>query len=158
MVNDTPKKRSFIFLLLVVCLMSSCCVLGFTINKSNVVRTNDKKAVNIPTSLTMNNPLFDHNQRKGYSFSTSLKAEEKESSSSGLLDDYEKRGNVFFAIVMLTIVWIFSIPPEFRRAHFCSTKEVRYDCVSFGEWTSAIGDYYKGGGGVHFDFSIEKKF
>jgi hypothetical protein len=25
------------------------------------------------------------------------------------------------------------------------------------EWTSGIADYYKNGGGVHFDFSIDPK-
>jgi hypothetical protein len=71
------------------------------------------------------------------------------------------RGKVIQAIVLVICVWSFSIPPEFRRAHFCPTTlcvESRAscnDCVTFGEWKGKLADYYKGGGGVNFDFSID---
>lgn len=29
------------------------------------------------------------------------------------------------------------------------------NCITAKEWTKGVGDYYKNGGGVQFDFSIE---
>jgi hypothetical protein len=75
--------------------------------------------------------------------------------------DGKNRGYVIEAIVLSICVWFFSIPPEFRRTHFCPTsrcvenRATCYDCVTFGEWKVRVADYYKGGGGVHFDFSID---
>ena len=83
---------------------------------------------------------------------------------SDWMDGSEKRGNIFFAFVLLTIVWTFTLPLDLRREHFCfsrecrldNTKELCYDCVSIGEWTKQVADYYKGGGGFHFDLSVKK--
>ena len=75
--------------------------------------------------------------------------------------DGKNRGYVLQTIVLSICVWFFSIPPEFRRTHFCPTsrcvenRSTCYDCVTFGEWKVRVADYYKGGGGVHFDFSID---
>ena len=74
--------------------------------------------------------------------------------------DGSERGNIIMAFVFFVCVWLFSIPPEFRRAHICTTQvcvENRarcYDCRTFEEWTSDIKAYYAGGGGIQFDFSI----
>lgn len=48
------------------------------------------------------------------------------SSTTALADanksvDGTGRGNVILALVGLIAIWIFSIPPEFRRAHICTT-------------------------------------
>jgi hypothetical protein len=74
------------------------------------------------------------------------------------------RGSVIQVLVLLGIVWLFSIPPEFRRAHFCvgerggipcvENRAKCYDCVTFKEWTSDVSEYYKNGGGVQFDFTV----
>jgi hypothetical protein len=75
--------------------------------------------------------------------------------------DGKGRGYVLQTIVLSICVWFFSIPPEFRRTHFCPTSKCVenrascYDCTTFGEWKVRVADYYKGGGGVHFDFSID---
>lgn len=73
------------------------------------------------------------------------------------------RGLVVMAISLFACVWIFSIPPEFRRAHICTSNRpsVVVDgssstCVPLGAWVDDVADYYKGGGGVHFDFSIDQ--
>lgn len=66
---------------------------------------------------------------------------------------------------MLVNVWIFSIPPEFRRQKICSTTcEQNRDssslcaaCVTGPEWVEEVLDYYRNGGGVHFDFSIAEE-
>ena len=80
-------------------------------------------------------------------------------------EESEKRGNILFAFSLLVCVWSFSIPPELRREHFCFSEKCRldntaplcYDCITFSEWTGKVADYYKGGGGIKFDFSIEEK-
>ena len=80
-------------------------------------------------------------------------------------EESEKRGNVLFAIVLVICIWSFSIPPELRREHICFSEKCRldntgkfcYDCINFSELTGKISDYYKGGGGVNFDFSVEEK-
>jgi hypothetical protein len=75
--------------------------------------------------------------------------------------DGKNRGKVIQVIVLSICVWFFSIPPEFRRTHFCPTsrcvenRATCYECTTFGEWKVRVADYYKGGGGVHFDFSID---
>ena len=115
-------------------------------NYNQIVRT-------IGSSGTMNN-VVDINTS-----STSLHAEKK----NNVLAEYEERGKYLFAIVMFAIIWSFTIPPEIRRQHICFSRNCRldntgkfcYDCVSFGEYADQIAEYYKGGGGIKFDFSIE---
>ncbi len=79
----------------------------------------------------------------------------------GKYDDGSERGYVLQVIVVAICVWSFSIPTEFRRASFCPTtrcvenRASCNDCVTFSEWKIKVIDYYKGGGGVNFDFSID---
>jgi hypothetical protein len=81
--------------------------------------------------------------------------------SKGKYDFGSGRGKIIQVIVLAVCVWSFSIPPEFRRARFCTTSacvESRAscnDCVTFSEWKIKVVEYYKGGGGVNFDFSID---
>jgi hypothetical protein len=60
-------------------------------------------------------------------------------------------------IVLALCIWLFSIPTEFRRAHLCSDEDaaVYEQCWTLGQWTDGVADYYKKGGGVNFDFSID---
>lgn len=75
--------------------------------------------------------------------------------------DGSGRGNFILALSILVCVWIFSIPPEFRRAHFCTTapcvenRAACYDCVTFDEWRTKLKTYYDNGGGLQFDFTID---
>jgi hypothetical protein len=77
--------------------------------------------------------------------------------------DGSRRGGYIFALVVAFCVWQFTIPPKFRRAHFCSSEACVQqrsscsDCVTIQEWTSDIADYYRGGGGIQWDFSIDPK-
>ncbi|GFH55710.1 hypothetical protein CTEN210_12186 [Chaetoceros tenuissimus] len=79
------------------------------------------------------------------------------------MDESESRGNILLGFALAVCIWAFSIPPELRREHFCFTdkcvenRSYCYDCVTFGEWYGQVKEYYANGGGVHFDFSIEKK-
>ena len=73
------------------------------------------------------------------------------------------RGTPILIFVMAACIWIFSIPPEFRRAYICAgtpcleQRSLCNDCVTVTEWKDGILDYYKNGGGVQFDFSIDPK-
>jgi hypothetical protein len=73
------------------------------------------------------------------------------------------RGFVILAIVLLINLWFFTIPPEIRRAHICTTDRCVqdrawcYDCKTFREVKDGVSDYYAGGGGIKWDFSVEQK-
>jgi hypothetical protein len=71
------------------------------------------------------------------------------------------RGISLFLAVLLFNVWLFSIPPEFRRAKNCSAEQVRLNpdskCMTSEMWWGGIAEYYRTGGSVQFDFSIEGK-
>ena len=74
--------------------------------------------------------------------------------------DGSREGRVLLIISCFAVVWGFSIPPEFRRARICTedqvavaAKEAR--CTTFDNWKSELSQYYKDGGGVKFNFSVE---
>jgi len=61
-------------------------------------------------------------------------------------------------IVLALCVWLFTIPPSFRRANICTVDPALVrtaNCVSLSEWVDDVGEYYKNGGGVQWDFSID---
>jgi hypothetical protein len=70
--------------------------------------------------------------------------------------DGSGRGLVLMALTLTACVWIFSIPPQYRRAHICATNVERSDCVPLGSWASDVQEYYRHGGGIHFDFTIDQ--
>lgn len=73
------------------------------------------------------------------------------------------RGAYLLGIVLLACLWVFSIPPEFRRAYLCGSERCEQDrtaylcndCITTKEWREGIMDYYRSGGGIQFDFSID---
>jgi hypothetical protein len=79
--------------------------------------------------------------------------------------DGTQRGAWLLGVVLLACLWIFSIPPEFRRAYLCGSDRcvqnrsayLCNDCMTPDEWKQGIVDYYRTGGGVQFDFSIDPK-
>jgi hypothetical protein len=70
--------------------------------------------------------------------------------------DGSGRGLLLMALSLMACVWIFSIPPEYRRAHICSTSVERGDCIPLNVWVNDVKTYYRNGGGVHFDFTIDQ--
>ena len=82
------------------------------------------------------------NEPKGYTKET------------GLVEGY-----YLFGLAMLVSIWMFSVPVEYRRAQLCSEQEVidnpTSNCMTMDTWTSGIADYYRNGGGVKFDFSVD---
>ena len=77
-------------------------------------------------------------------------------------NDGLRRGLVLQIIVFGICAWLFTIPPEFRRAYLCPADiycqeegSCSRDCVTTSEWISGVTEYYKGGGGIQWDFSID---
>ena len=174
--------KSQLFSLWMTCFISCCYVTHvhcFTVTSSSLDRHPSSLATIdlYHTNQSHHNylqPSLASKQRTSTTstFSTCLhvtknkkQSEPQNPPSSDLLDGYEKRGLVLFALVAITNIWSFTIPVELRRAHICSTQKcvedntgrLCYDCISWGEWKERVVDYYKGGGGIHFDFSVEEK-
>jgi hypothetical protein len=81
-----------------------------------------------------------------------------------IVDQGIGRGIPILGLVLLACVWLFTIPPEFRRAYICpdSCAKVEYqaapacqECVTGEEWINGVKEYYKNGGGIQWDFSID---
>jgi hypothetical protein len=70
-------------------------------------------------------------------------------------------GVPLLAVVLMISVWFFTIPVELRRARLCTEQQVidnpQSRCMTWDNWTSGVADYYKNGGGLQFDFSIERE-
>jgi hypothetical protein len=92
--------------------------------------------------------------------STSLFSEPNKKKSTNEIIGID-RGLYLIAIVIFFNVWIFSIPPEFRRAKLCSEEQViQYPdsgCITGAKWASGVKEYYANGGGISFDFSVDPK-
>lgn len=106
-------------------------------------------------------PVFDDRQSKAVLSSdpiTAVKAQNQgdrnDADPTGM-----KRGLVLFPLMILVSIWMFSIPPEYRRAKICTEQQVIDNpgskCITAGNWISGIQDYYRNGGGVEFDFTID---
>ncbi|KAL7546157.1 hypothetical protein ACHAWF_009499 [Thalassiosira exigua] len=72
-----------------------------------------------------------------------------------------KEGKYLLIFAMFVTIWMFSIPPEFRRARLCREEDVKLypdrHCTTFEAWRKGVAEYYANGGGVEFDFSVEGK-
>ena len=80
--------------------------------------------------------------------------------SGGSNVDGTQEGRILLIISCLAVVWGFSIPPEFRRARICTEEQVaaaakEAHCTTFDNWKSELSQYYKDGGGIKFNFSVE---
>jgi len=79
------------------------------------------------------------------------------------LDDLQgtKAGVVILTFVMVIILWGFTIPPSIRRSTICTddrclpNRSRCYDCKTLGELKKEVEDYYAGGGGIKWDFSVD---
>ncbi len=158
MIATAARKLLAIFAALSLCNLTSAFVPLSSSSSSTTLRNC------IHTSFSTNPSASSIRTKAPSSPSQSLitlHAEKKDS----LIADYEERGKYLFAFVMAAIIWSFSIPPEIRRQHLCFSRNCRldntgkfcYDCISFGEYTNMVKEYYQGGGGIKFDFSIDKK-
>lgn len=119
---------------------------GFVISKSSIAKNNfinNNAHESARTTAPFTRPRLDMR----------LQGEQRNKADTGGM----QRGAVLMAIVMTICVWMFSIPPEFRRAKLCDEKQsaVYAQCQTPQQWTQGVADYYKNGGGIHFDFSID---
>jgi hypothetical protein len=85
----------------------------------------------------------------------------------GLSADGTDRGIILQVIVVLAALWFFTVPPEFRRTKICpptsnpdefvaTTTGLRpRDCITSEEFQQNVQDYYRNGGGIQWDFSID---
>ena len=80
------------------------------------------------------------------------------------VNDGSGRGVPILLIVLLGCVWMFTIPPEFRRAYICPDACAKVEnqaaptcqtCITGEEWVNGIKEYYANGGGIQWDFSID---
>ena len=71
------------------------------------------------------------------------------------------RGVPLLLMALAASLWFFTIPPDFRRTHICTTdrcvadRAFCSDCRTISEFRDDIATYYKNGGGVQWDFSID---
>jgi len=143
---------------LVAALLLLCCVervTSFTANYSSSrlpIKT---------TSLIPNNKNRHINSNKVYKvYNTVPTTTTTLQMNGGSNVDGSKEGRVLLIISCLAVVWGFSIPPEFRRARICTEEQVaaaakEAHCTTFDNWKSELSQYYKDGGGVKFNFSVE---
>lgn len=115
-------------------------------------------------SLKIDIPLLTHdNSMRIANRGSNLLLQYSKDERPNFYGESEKRGAILLSFVMLLCVWSFSIPVELRRDHLCFTEKCAsnrsscYDCITIGEWYEKISEYYAGGGGVNFDFSVEQK-
>jgi hypothetical protein len=116
-------------------------------------------------------PTLHHRVAPGLSFSRRLPWFDPSSTTLHLSKDNNNeeenntdplgisRGAILFLVVASANLWLFSVPPEFRRARNCSEEQVLLypdrKCMTTEMWWGGIADYYRNGGGFQFDFSME---
>jgi len=138
--------------LLLSCFSSGCCVSAFT---TTIAPSTVKSAESKQFNGRMATAFVSHPADK-----TTTSLQMSGGSNPDVDTDGTDAGKYLLIIVLLVNVWAFSIPVEFRRARFCTEEDVRLypdrHCTTFETWKTGIFDYYANGGGVHFDFSVEK--
>ncbi len=155
----TKRKnfRTLLLILLAVSFRKPCQAFSPTKSTGIRYRTNAKQ---LPQELPLTFGI-----RKGYSPQDLSRQRHIHlfQSKGNIQVDGTARGFALFSLVLAACVWLFSIPPEFRRAHFCFVEkcvEERskcYDCVTMSEWMDGVTEYYQKGGGVQFDFTVAEE-
>ena len=156
--NSHYSRRHALFAVVAVLISAACfqeCQ-GFV--PSHVARKYDSCASTAPISPSlitndqkMNAVIFRHGSKMQQSTNTRLQMSKIDGSG---------RGTVIQVFVLAICVWIFTIPPEFRRAYICQTdgciaeRSKCNDCVTPSEWREGIAEYYKNGGGIEWNFEI----
>jgi hypothetical protein len=114
------------------------------------------------TTTPTRNPcsLFENQQQPLQTVVPSRQSNHRRFASPNSSVDGTGRGLILWVVVFACVVWSFSIPTEFRRAHFCTiercveNRSQCSDCVTFSEWKQGVADYYRNGGGIEFDFTV----
>ena len=77
----------------------------------------------------------------------------------------QRRGAVVLGTVVALCIWLFSVPPDIRRANICglSGDSIFSDCVPLPTLANRVAEHYQSCGGegtpacVQFDFSIDPR-
>lgn len=80
-------------------------------------------------------------------------------------DGVEGAGTALLAMSLLLSAWLFTVPPEFRRAYLCPAElfvldvpvEERRECTPLSQWFADVFDYYRQGGGIQWDFTVDPR-
>ena len=142
-------------LLAVILLLCCSCeiVTAFTVPSRAVVPRERSRAV------SNNNIIYNNKIPKKEVVSTTTTTLSMGGGSYNV--DGTEEGKYILSFVFFLCVMGFSIPPEFRRARLCTEEQVAASdpsshCTTFNTWKSELAQYYKDGGGIKFDFSLEK--
>lgn len=165
------KWSSHYYVALVVVLLACCQQVersnAFSPSTTSVGRRRNVAptviVVDYPTTfMDSSSVLKNPSSRASSSSTTTLFSSEPPETKSGRTNQIIglNRGAYIMGMVLLLNVWVFSIPPEFRRAKICTEEQVvmfpNSGCMTGGMWVDGVKEYYANGGGVHFDFTIDK--
>lgn len=107
-------------------------------------------------------PLESHSPFRANRFLVADRRERATHLEAKKIDDGIGRGIPILGLVLVVILWTFTIPPEFRRAYICVDACNEYrdapqcnNCVTGEEWSNGVKEYYRNGGGIQWDFSID---
>jgi len=68
------------------------------------------------------------------------------------------RGKILLAAGVALSIWFFSIPPVYRRTRLCGPEQSAAHpsrCMTPSQFAAGVADYYRGGGGIRWDFSVD---
>ena len=75
-----------------------------------------------------------------------------------------RRGSIVLSVLLLVIVWVFTLPPEFRRADICEETDLRTGCTTASRLVQQVATHYQQCGRgedsapcVRLDLSIDPK-
>ncbi|CAB9524403.1 expressed unknown protein [Seminavis robusta] len=164
-VLSLPKASTFLLGMILTVILQGYCVTSFSpISSPNQLAP---RAIQTPTGAAStfhgHHAVVTNIHRGTRSYPTSIVCSAKYGDYDDSQDiDGTGRGQYILAFSLLVCIWCFSIPVELRRAHWCFSDRceqnrslpVCNNCVTFGEWSNDVAEYYRNGGGVHFDFSV----
>ncbi len=155
--------KKFVLLILTILSVTEAFSVNRSIShRSPLSTTSTPGAVSIST-LTPTLSRSNNNKNNNQSLLVLHDGPKSKEWRDAVYGDSEKRGTILLGFVLLLNVWIFSIPTELRRGHFCFTENCSLnrarcnDCLTFPEWFGEVRSYYANGGGINFDFSVEEK-
>jgi hypothetical protein len=139
--------------------MTTLLVLLLQLQKASGFLPTTRLSTFLPATTPTRSPSLFENQQPSQTGVPSRQSNPRFASPNSNVDG-TGRGVILQGLVLLGIVWMFSLPTEFRRAHFCTiercveNRSQCNDCVTFSEWKQGVADYYRNGGGIEFDFTV----
>ncbi|KAL3929070.1 MAG: hypothetical protein SGBAC_012373 [Bacillariaceae sp.] len=168
MMKLTKLMNKTALTLAIICLSTGLLTSAFVVPVSTSTASRTTNLWDTGTSKMMIQPPktsgFRPRAKASASTTTTTTTQLQERKYKGQVDDGIGRGIYIQLVVFGLCAWLFTIPPEFRRAYLCPADtfcqeegSCTRECVTPDEWVSGIKDYYKNGGGIKWDFSIDPK-